>query len=380
MRRVLYISGTRADYGLMVPVLRAIQETPGMEIEITATGMHLMHEFGNTVDDIRRDGFKIYEINARYDKDDKESMAAFVGKFIEILSKKISDIKPDVILILGDRAEMLGGAIVGNYMGIPVAHVHGGDVSSTVDEHARHAITKLAHIHFPATKKSAKRILKMGEEKWRIYIVGSPAIDGILAEQFTESIEIAKKYGIDKTKPLLLAVQHPVSAEHEDAERQIRETLDALAILNIQTILIYPNADAGGRAMINVIKEYENRKFLKTFKSIPHSDYLGIMRMASAMIGNSSSGIVEAPSFHLPVVNIGTRQEGREKAGNTIDVGYDRKEILAALKKALEDEEFRKNVRMCKSPYGDGRAGERIASILSKLKIDKELLQKKITY
>lgn len=380
MRKVLYISGTRADYGLMVPVLEAIRSTPGMNVEIVATGMHLMHEFGNTISEINQDKFKIYTIPSIYEKDDRASTAIFIGDFIKNLTIKIPEIKPDIILLLGDRSEMLGGAIAGIYAGIPVAHVHGGDVTSTVDEHARHAITKLVHIHFPATKKSTSRILKMGEEKWRVHTVGSPALDGILSGRYTDPAELENKYGLDLSKQLILVVQHPVSIENVSAAAQMRETLEALVELGKQTVLIYPNVDAGGRAMIQEIRRYEDRSFLKTFKSIPHSDYLGMMHAASAIVGNSSSGIIEAPSFHIPVVNIGTRQEGREKAGNTIDVGYDRKEIAAALERALEDKEFCEKAARCKNPYGDGRAGERIAKILSEIKIDDVLMQKKLSY
>ncbi len=300
IRNILYISGTRADYGLMVSVLNAIRNMPEMKVEIVATGMHLMHEFGNTVNEIRKDGFDIYEIESTYERDDRQSAAIFIGEFAQNLAKKLSEIEPDIILLLGDRAEMLSGAIVGSYMGIPVAHVHGGDVTSTVDEHTRHSITKLAHLHFAATKKSASRILKMGEEKWRVYTVGSPALDGIFAEQFAKPAELERMYGIDASKQLILAVQHPVSVEHSSSEAQMRETLEALTELGRQTVLVYPNADAGGRAMIREIRRYEERSFLKAFKSIPRNDYLGLMRIASAMVGNSSSGIVEAPSFHIP--------------------------------------------------------------------------------
>jgi GDP/UDP-N,N'-diacetylbacillosamine 2-epimerase (hydrolysing) len=379
-RKILYITGTRADYGLMQSVLREIEKLPNMELEIIATGMHLMEEFGMTVNEIKKDKFRIHEIDATFEGDDKESTANFIGKFIQLLTTKVKEIKPDIILLIGDRAEMLGGAIVGSYMGIPVAHVHGGDVSSTVDEHARHAITKLAHLHFPATKKSASNILKMGEERWRVHTVGSPSLDGMFDGQSAKPEKLERKYGIDSSKQLILAVQHPVSIEYSSAAAQMKETLEALVKLEKQTVLVYPNADAGGRAMISEIRRYEGCSFLKIFKNIPRSDYLGIMRLASAMVGNSSSGIVEAPSFRIPVVNIGTRQEGREKAGNTIDVGYDRGEIVMAMKKALEDKEFRQKVTRYKNPYGNGKAGEKIARILSRIEIDDALLQKSLSY
>ncbi|HEC92817.1 MAG TPA: UDP-N-acetylglucosamine 2-epimerase (hydrolyzing), partial [Candidatus Atribacteria bacterium] len=250
----------------------------------------------------------------------------------------------------------------------------------TVDEFARHAITKLVHIHFAATKESANRIIKMGEDPSNVFVVGAPGLDIILNEDLIEPVELSEKYNLDLSKPILLVIQHPVTTEVENAPYQIRETLEAIMELKYQTLVIYPNADAGGRKMIEVIKKYEKYPFIKTFKSIPHKEYLSLMKIASVMIGNSSSGIIEAPSFRLPVVNIGTRQGGRERAENVIDVGYDKDQIESAIKKALYDRDFREKLKNSKNPYGDGKTGVRVAEILSKIKIDKKLLQKKITY
>ena len=379
-RKILYITGTRADYGLMQSVMRKIEEHPKLELEIIVTGMHLMPEFGMTINEIKKDGFKIHEIDATYGEDNKESMANFVGGFIQLLTKKAKEIKPDLILLLGDRGEMLAGAIVGAYLTIPVAHLHGGEITSTVDEFSRHAITKLAHIHLPATEKSAERIIKMGEDPSNVFVVGAPGLDSILNESLIEPVELSKKYNLDLTQPIFIVVQHPVTTEVRAAHEHIRETLEAIVELRYQTILIYPNADAGGRGMIKVIKEYEKYLFINVFKNIPHIEYISLMKIVTAMVGNSSSGIVEAPSFGLPVINIGSRQEGRERAENVIDVDYDKEQIETAIKKALGDENFKEKVKKCKSPYGNGKAGVRIADILSKIKIDKKLLQKRLTY
>ena len=379
-RKILYITGTRADYGLMKSVLKEIKKHPKLELEIVATGMHLMEEFGMTINEIKKDGFKIHEIDTTYENDNKESMANFIGKFIQLLTKKVKEIKPDIILLLGDRGEMLAGAIVGAYLTIPVAHLHGGEISSTVDEFSRHAITKLAHIHFPATEKSAERIITMGEDPSNVFVVGAPGLDLILNENSIEPTKLSEKYNLDLSKPIFLVVQHPVTMAVNDAPDQIRETLEAILELKHQTVFIYPNADAGGRRMIEVITKYEKYPFIKTFKSIPHKEYLSLMRIASAMVGNSSSGIIEAPSFGLPVVNIGSRQEGRQRAENVINVEYDKEEIKAAIKKALYDEDFREKIKNCKTPYGKGEAGVKIADILSKIKIDKKILQKRLAY
>jgi UDP-hydrolysing UDP-N-acetyl-D-glucosamine 2-epimerase len=271
---------------------------------------------------------------------------------------------------------MLAGAIVGVYMGIPVAHIHGGEVTTTVDDYARHAITKLAHIHFPATEESAGRILRMGEDPSRIFVVGAPGLDQILHEPLLTQDELAQKYQLDFSKPVLLVVQHPVTLEVDNAPEQIRETLEAVVSLQYQTIVIYPNADAGGRKMIEIIKEYEHLPYLKIFSSIPHKDYLSLLQQASVLIGNSSSALIEAPSFGLPVVNIGTRQMGRERADNVIDTLYNREKIRECIYKAIHDDNFRKKAKLCRNPYGDGKASKRISEILSKIDINEDLLIK----
>lgn len=380
MRKILYISGTRADYGLMRQTLLSIKRHPKLKLEIVATGMHLMPEFEKTIDEIKKDNFKIRKVEAVYERDNKESMTNFIGEFTLKLTKVIKRVKPDIILVEGDRAEMLVGAIIGAYLTIPVAHIHGGDLTTTVDEFARHAITKLSHIHFPATKKSAQRIIKMGEDPWRVFVVGAPGLDSILNEKLFSKKEILKKYNLDDSQPILLVLQHPVTTEVEDAPRQMRETMEVVRELGHQAIVIYPNADPGGRRMIKVIEKYRNCPFLKICKSLPHTDYLSLMKVINVMVGNSSSGIIEAPFFHLAVVNIGQRQEGRERAENVINVNYNKEEIKKAIEKALYNDDFKEKVKNCKSPYEEGKTGLRIVNILSKIKIDKKLLQKQITY
>lgn len=375
-RKILYITGTRADYGLMRSVLRKIHENPLLSLDIVVTGMHLMPEFGNTIEEIIKDGFQCHVADAIFDNDTKESMAAFIGRFIQKLSPLVSTLHPDIILVLGDRGEMLAGAIVGVYMSIPVAHIHGGEITSTVDDFARHAITKLAHIHFPATEKSKDRILGMGEESTRIFVVGAPGLDQILDESLVNRDELAEKYRLDFSQPVILVVQHPVTLEVDHAREQIIETLEAVVSLKYQTVVIYPNADAGGRAIIEMIQQYSSYPFIKTYSSIQHREYISLLKEASVLVGNSSSGIIEAPSFNLPVVNIGTRQEGRERAENVIDAGYQRDLIKKAIQKALFNTDFQEKVKMCKNPYGDGKTSEKITSILSDIRIDTKILKK----
>ena len=380
MKKILYISGTRADYGLMQSTLRSIDNNPKLKLEIVATGMHLMEEFGTTLNEIKKDGFTYHIVEAKYEKDDRSSMVEFIGVLLQKLPSQIKEINPDIILLLGDRGEMLAGAIAGAYLGLPVAHIHGGEISSTVDDFIRNAITKLAHIHFPATELSAQRILKMGEPQETIFVTGAPGLDSILHEEVMEPENIACNYGLDLSQPIIIVIQHPVSMEVENARDQIRQTLEAMIDLSFQSVIIYPNSDAGGRKMIEVIKSYEFYQNIKAYKSIPRKEYLSLLNIASVLVGNSSSGIIEASSFRLPVVNIGTRQKGRERADNVIDAAYEKADIKSKILLCLSDENFKQKVKSCNNPYGNGKTGEKISAILSSIKITEKLLQKKSSY
>ncbi len=376
-RKVAVLTGTRAEYGILRPILRRINDHPDLELYLIVTGMHLSDEFGYTVAEIEKDNFNVYARLNTLNKDDTGAgMSRYIGSTILKLSGIFEDLKPDMLLLLGDRGEMLAGAIVAACMNILIAHIHGGETSGSVDEGFRHAISKLAHLHFVATEDSKQKLISMGEDPSRIFVVGAPGLDDIFKELIPPQ-ELSIKYQLDISKPIILLVQHPVVTEAEEAPDQIRETLEAIAELKFQTIVIYPNADAGGRRMIEIIKEYEGKyPFIRAYKSLPRRDYLSLMSIATVMVGNSSSGIIEAPSFGLPVINIGTRQKGRLRAGNVIDVGYNKEEIKRAIIKAIYDKDFRNKVKTIKNPWGDGKASERIVSVLASIKIDKNLLQK----
>ena len=381
IKKILYVSGSRADFGLMKNVLNRIHKNPEFELEVVATGMHIMSEFGDTIEEIKKEGFKVHKIQAIYEKDDKQSMSKFVGIVIQNLTKLINEIKPDLILLLGDRAEMLAGAVVGTYLSIPVAHIHGGDISSTVDETVRHAITKLSNIHFAATKKSAERIIKMGEKSSNVFVVGAPGIEEIVASKLIDKEKLFDKYKINAFEPLILVVQHPVTLEFGDSDKQIKETLDAIVELQCQSIIIYPNADAGGRKMIELIKGYSKKyQYLKAYKNLSRSDYLSLMKYSNAIVGNSSSGIIESPYFRVPAVNIGSRQKNREKSLNVIDTEYNKEKIKKAIERALNDKNFKNKIKNLTNIYGDGETSKRIVDIISKIKINSDILQKHLSY
>ncbi len=360
MRKIAVLTGTRADYGLLKPIMKKIKDTEDLELQLIVTGMHLQEKFGYTINEIIQDGFNV------------------TAKVEQISGIKIAleKIKPDFLIVLGDRYEMLVATIAAAYMNIPIAHIHGGDISGHIDEPARHAITKFTHLHFPATEQSAKRILRMGEEPWRINIVGAPCMDTILNEKLLTKQELENEFEIDLSQPLILMAQHSVSSEGEKAGSHIKATMNALNELKHQTIFIYPNNDAGIRKRFGPIDKFSRLDFVKAYQSLPHKIYLSLMKYATVLVGNSSSGIIESPAFKLPVVNIGTRQAGRQRANNVIDVNYNKDDIIAAIKKAISPE-FKEQIKDCKSPYGDGHTAEKIVEVLKTIPLGKKLMQKK---
>ena len=380
-RKIAVITGTRADYGIFFHVLKEIEKHEKLDLKLIACGMHLCPEYGMTINEIEKDGFVVSDkFETILASDTGAAMAKSIGLSIISMAQSFDRIKPDLVLILGDRGEMLAAATAAIHMNIPVAHIHGGEVTGTVDESVRHAITKLSHIHFPANEDSKQRILKLGEKEENIYVVGAPGLDYIKKTQYLSRKEMLERFKLEDDKIFLLT-QHPVTTERDMVEWQIRETLDAIVEIGCQTIVSYPNSDNGGREIIKVIEEYRSKyPFLKVFRNLSQVEYLSFLKIAEVMIGNSSSGIIEAPSFKLPVVNIGSRQDGRLRACNIIDIPYGKEAVKTGINKAINDERFKKELEYCTNPYGDGNASGKIARILSEIKLDRELIQKRITY
>jgi len=382
---VTVVTGTRAEP--LQSTMRAIEATDGLSLSLVATGMHLSPQHGMTVEELREQGFTVdHEIHMLLEGDSSKAMAKSLGIGTSSLAEAFDNLNTDLTVVIGDRDEGLAGALASAHMNIPVAHIHGGDVmdGSTIDDSIRHAITKFAHIHFPATEQYAENIEKLGEEPWRITVVGSPGLDAIHADEYTPHEVILEKYDLNPSEPLALVVQHPLTTEPENAPSQMETTLSALGDFSGNIVVIYSNADSGGKRMIEVIDAWKESRTdnstVKTFKSLPREEYLGIMEGADVMIGNSSSGVVEAPSFDLPVVDIGPRQVGRVRANNTISVDYDVEEIREAIDTCLYDDDFRERATTCSNPYYRGGAGEQIAERLASLSIDDRLLRKKTTY
>ena len=380
MKKIAYITGTRADFGLMTSILKAIQRSDKLQLQLYVTGMHLMSDFGDTIDHVKKQFSNTKIIPATFLSDDRLGMARFAGDYLKEAVNILSRDKPDFILVLGDRVEMLCTAMAAVYLGIPSAQIHGGERTSTVDEIARHAITKLVSLHFVATSESAKRVKKLGEEEWRIHVVGAPALDIILNEQLPTREGLFQKLNIDSNEKVILVAQHPVSEQIEEAGKQMSETLEAVESLEMSVVVIYPNVDAGGCEMIKVIEgKRKNLKF-HIFPSLEYKDFLALEREAVVMVGNSSAGIIEVASFQVPVVNVGDRQSNRAQSENVINVGYNKSEIIEAIRKSLQDEQYLNMLKSVKNIWGDGKTGSKIVSILEKLEFNQRLMMKQITY
>lgn len=381
MRKIAVITGTRAEYGYLKPLMKLIDKDSYLELTPIITGMHLLPEFGDSYKIVEKDFPNSVKIKMDLKGDSLKDMANYFASGVKKISNYFSKNNSDIIVILGDRSEPFAAALAAMFLNIPVAHINGGDVSGgTVDESIRHAITKIAHIHLAHTKENAVRIQKMGEEKNRIFIVGALTLDTILNINLPSKKEVFSKYNLYPDKKTFLVVQHPVTTLEDKGYFQMKDLFLALDELSVQTIMLYPNCDAGSKKIINLIKKYEKKDYLYVFKNLPHEDYLALMKSSDLMIGNSSSGIIESPSFKIPVINIGKRQSGRSRSGNIIDVEPAKEKILLSIDFALNDKEFQKSIQSCKNKFGDGKTSEKIVKILKDIKLNEKLIHKQITY
>lgn len=375
MRKIAVITGTRADYGLLYWIIKCINEDPGLELKLIVTGMHLSPEFGLTVQEIEKDGFPISErVDMLLSSDTEKAISTSMGLGTIGFAGAYERLCPDIILLIGDRFESLSAAVASVPFRIPIAHIHGGEsTEGAIDEQIRHALTKLSHIHFTATEKYRERVIQMGEAPDRVFCFGAPGLDSIRRLRLLDSRELAEALGLPEDKKLGVVTFHPATLETGNAGEQAQELLSALAgFKDVFWILTLPNADTGGRAIIKKHEEFtaENPGHARCFSSLGQLKYLSLLRHASVMVGNSSSGLLEAPSFGLPVVNIGNRQEGRIRAANVIDVKEPRRgPIKKGIEKALSDE-FRSSLSGIENPYGKGETSDRIVEVLRCISIE----------
>ena len=391
-RVVAVFTGNRAEYGLQFPILRAIDKHPDLEYRLLVSGAHLDSNFGSTLDEIRNDGFRIdAEIKIEMDAASLFATAQAIGSGVLAISRVLDEMRPDIMVVYADRFEGFAAVIAATQMNIPTAHIEGGDLTEggALDDSVRHAMTKLAHLHFTTNEQASNRILGMGEEPWRVHTVGFPAIDLISEGNFATKVEITEQLGLNLSHPIVLFTQHSVSTEFERAAEQVEPSIDAIKQLadeGIQTVLTYPNNDAGGQAIISELDAFGSLDYKNTQvkRSLGRYLYHGILALARdpdirvACLGNSSSGLKETPAFGCPTVNIGSRQEGRLRGENVLDAGYSSNEIYNQIQRSLFDDDFRDLCREAKNPYWLGEAGPKIAEVLATTPLGQGLIRKRM--
>jgi GDP/UDP-N,N'-diacetylbacillosamine 2-epimerase (hydrolysing) len=375
VKKIIAITGTRADYGIYSSVFKKLNKH--FDFSIIVTGMHLSSDRGYTIKEIKKDKYRIcgvVDINQK--ENTLSAMADSVGHAINGFTKIFKKENPDLLMVLGDRGEMLAGAISAIHLNIPVTHLHGGELSGSVDENLRHAMTKLSHVHFVSNIEHRNRVIQLGESPEYVFNVGAPSLDNIKNKKLLSRNSISKKYGIDTEKYFILLF-HPTTTDSESPGKQIKIILDSFDVIDLPIIAVKSNTDAGGNKINKVLLEYQKKnKNFKLFSSIPYLDYLSLLKYSSLLIGNSSSGIIESPSFKIPVINVGNRQRGRMRSKNILDVDFSIQGIKKAIKKSLTDKKFKDSIKRIKNPYGDGFSSDKILDVLKKLKSKSKLINK----
>lgn len=372
IRRIVYITGTRADFGLMRRTLAAIDADPGLSLSVLATGMHLSLEHGNTIREVEASGCRMLACipvatTPATGATMAHGIAAMIAGFTDVLEAE----RPDLVLLLGDRGEMLAGAIAALHLGIAVAHVHGGERSGTVDEPVRHAVSKLSHLHLTATREARDRLVRMGEDSAHVHVTGAPGIDGLTEGVRPSRGDVVARHGLDPARPVVLMVYHPVLQEAAAAGDEAAMVLDAILAAGAQALVLMPNADAGSDGVRHALEARRDCADVTLVTHLEREAFLDAMARMDAMVGNSSAGIIEAASFGTPVVNVGSRQNLRERNANVVDVAADPAAVRDALAQALAGGRLTPaNV------YGDGQAAQRIVTVLRDTALDAGLMAK----
>jgi len=380
-RKIIVTTGSRADYGILRQIIKEILASKKLDLYLIVTGMHLSKKHGYTINEIKNDGFKIHiSFKMLPQTDSTYAMANALGKGIISFTKIFKKIKPDINVIFGDRDEMLASALAAYHLNIPSAHIHGGDkTQGGIDEYNRHAITKISNIHFAATKKSKDRILLMGENPKYVFLTGSPSIDEVFANKITNKIELQKKYDVNLDGNEILLLYHSVTTQSEQSGKEILNILRVMIRMNRPIIAIAPNSDAGSKMIFKYLETFAKKyNFIQVYPSVPRSDFLGLLKYCGVLVGNSSSGMIEASCFDIPVVNIGMRQKDREKGNNVVDV---MDTSTTSIHKAMMSAFRMKKQKIKKNRiYGDGTASKKIVKHLERITLDKKLIQKQICY
>lgn len=368
MRKICVVTGTRAEYGLLMPLLEKLKNAKDLELQLLVTGMHLSPEFGLTYKLIEADGYKINEkVDILLSSDTPVGISKSMGLGMIGFSESFERLQPDLVILLGDRFETFAAAATASAARIPIAHLHGGETTEgAFDEAFRHAITKMSWLHFTSAELYRKRVIQLGEEPARVFNVGAIGIENIVKMPLMTKAELEENLGIQFNKKLLLVTFHPVTLENNTSATQFKELLESLdKIEDVTIIFTKANSDTDGRIINQLIDEFTTLHSKKTlsFTSMGQLRYLSTMKIATAVIGNSSSGIIEAPSFKVPTVNIGDRQKGRIQADSVIDCEPKKEEIDKAIKIALSDD-FRNKLNKMDNPYGDGEVSDKVIKII----------------
>lgn len=380
MRKIFVLTGKRGGYGAMKPMLRRLRDNPEVELQLVVTDQHVNPKFGNTVAEIEQEFTVAAMVDMEQTGDTELARAQAVGRAATKMADVLAELEPDICVLYGDRGEVMATAMSATLMGIPIAHLQGGDLSGSVDEQMRHAVTKLSHLHFPSTDDSAERICRMGEEPWRVQAVGDNHIDLIVAGEYAAPEQVAKTLELDLEQPVIVVLQHSETTAPEAAFDQMVETLAAVGETGYQAVVVHPCSDPGYEGVLRAIEELARPPQFRVHVNLEAPLFWGLMNCAAVMIGNSSAGLIETPYFGLPAINVGRRQEGRLHADNLIGVAHDRAAIGAALRTAIDDDDFRMMAMNCARPFGDGKAGEKIAGVLAEIELDERLRIKRMSY
>jgi len=382
-RRVLGITAIRSEYFLQRPILQAIAAHPDLELGLVVTGAHLSPLHDYTVKQIEADGFPIVARieNLIYSDRDAARLKGAASQ-LQVLTHVVDELRPDWLLVPADREESMTLALCGTYMNIATAHYAAGDrVVGNADDMLRHAVSRLSHLLLTTHELARERLIKAGEQEWRVHNVGHAGIDRLRSTAELSASELAKALGVKEiADQFAVIVQHPLTSEIGKAGEQMRETLSAVLGLGLQTFISYPNSDPGSSQIVDVIEEYRSDPRVSVFKNIPDPEFVNLLRRATVLIGNSSLGLLEAPYLKLPVINVGRRQSERHHASNVFFVPADREAIVRQLKAIIEDDETKRRISECENPFGDGHTGGRVAELLATMAIDSALLNKDLSY
>jgi GDP/UDP-N,N'-diacetylbacillosamine 2-epimerase (hydrolysing) len=379
-RRVLVTLESRATFGYSVNVIKRAMADPALEVQTLLTGMHLMPELGNSQSMLHRAQIPISATVPLTPGAGRAGWPVAMGHAISGFAEAYDKLDPEVVLISGDRAETFALAVAAVYMGLPVAHIQAGDKSGHIDDAARMALAKLVHIHLAPGADAVERLRRLGEQEFRIFDTGAPQLDDMVGRSFKQNRITLDGKDFDLTEPYVVLIQHPVMHQHDQIVAQIEATLHACFATDLGIVWIYPNSDFGFRDILAIIERQHGHDRIVAVPNLDREEYLTVLANASCLVGNSSSGLLEAPTFRIPVVNIGNRQRGRPQALNIVNASYEPSDIERAIRFVLSDAKFRDACSRAVNPFGDGNSAERIVGILRDIRIDEALLDKQTTY